>query len=78
MIIQSSRAKRYRLARIGLVSDHIHLLLGCDVTDDPQAVALAFMNNLAYVQAMRPVLKFSFYIGTFGRYDRQAIRRNLP
>jgi REP element-mobilizing transposase RayT len=77
MIIRSSRAKGFRLSRIGLVSNHIHIAVGCAVTDDPQTVALGFLNNLAYVQEMRPVFKFSYFVGTFGEYDRQAIRRRL-
>lgn len=77
MIVKSSRAKKYRLSRIGLVSNHIHITLGCGVMDVPRTVALGLLNNLAYVQEMRPVFKFSYYVGTFGNYDRQAIRRNL-
>jgi REP element-mobilizing transposase RayT len=77
MILRSSRAKKFRLSRIGLVSNHIHVTLGCGISDDPQTVALGFLNNLAFVQEMRPVFKFSYYIGTFGNYDRQAIRRQL-
>ncbi len=33
------------------------------------------MNNVAYVQQMRPVLRFSFYVGSFGPYDRNVVRR---
>jgi hypothetical protein len=35
------------------------------------------MNNLAYVQGMKPMFRFSYYVGTFGPYDRGAIRRGL-
>jgi len=77
MIVDSCGAKGYRLSRLGLVSNHVHITLGCGINDDPESVALSFLNNLAYVQGMRPVFKFSYYVGTFGRYDRQAIRRNL-
>jgi REP element-mobilizing transposase RayT len=77
MIVRSSSAKQYRLARVGLAANHIHIILGCDITDSPQTVALGFLNNLAFAREMRPIFKFSYYVGTFGRYDRQAIRNNL-
>jgi hypothetical protein len=57
------------------VSNHLHILLGCSVDESPQMVALALMNNIAYAFEMKPVLEFSFYAGTFGPYDRGAIRK---
>jgi REP element-mobilizing transposase RayT len=77
MILAVARKKNYLLARIGLVSNHVHILLGCGMDDGPLSVALGFMNNLAYAHGMKRILEPSFYVGTFGRYDRDAIRRNL-
>lgn len=77
MIIDSAAKHLWGLARIGIVSNHVHVLLTADVTESPESVALSLMNNLAYVQGMRPVLRFSYYVGTFGEYDRAAVRRKL-
>ncbi len=77
MIIRASRAKRYRLSRIGLVSNHLHVTLGCNMTDSPLCVGLGLLNNLAFVNDMKAVFKYSFYVGTVGNYDRHAIRRKL-
>ena len=77
MVIRSARAKGHLLSRVGLLSNHVHITLGCDIEGRPSNVALSFMNNVAYVQRMRPVLRFSFYVGTFGPYDRNVIRRVL-
>ncbi len=77
MIIGSANKHRWRLSRIGLLSNHIHILLGAAVTESPESVALSLMNNLAYVQEMKPVFRFSYYVGTFGPYDRGAVRREL-
>ncbi len=77
MIVCTARKKEWRLARIGILSNHIHVLLGAAVTESPASVALSLMNNLAYVQRMKAVLRFSFYVGTFGSYDRDAVRRRL-
>ena len=77
MIIRAAAKKRWRLSRIGMLSNHIHILLGVGVTESPASVALSLMNNLAYLQGMKPVFRFSYYVGTCGRYDRNAVRRGL-
>ena len=77
MIVRAASKKGWRLSRIGLLSNHIHILLGAGMTESPESVALSLLNNLASVQEMKPVFRFSFYVGTFGRYDRSAIWRRL-
>ena len=72
-VIGSCRKHRWRLARVGLLSNHLHILVGPEMTDSPESVALALMNNLAYTQGMKPVLRWSYYVGGFGSYDRGAI-----
>ncbi len=64
-------------SRIGLLSNHVHVLIGPAVSESTASVALSLMNNLAYVQGMKPVLRFSYYAGTFGPYDRNAVRLGL-
>jgi len=60
-----------------LLADHLHMTLGCALTESPQRVALAYMNNLAYGEGMKPLFEFSYYVGTFGEYDLDAVRRGL-
>ncbi len=76
-IVRTAAKKQWRLSRIGILSNHFHVLLGANVTESPASVALSLMNNLAYVQGMKPVLRFSYYVGTFGPYDRNAVWRQL-
>lgn len=78
MAIRCCHHKEHLLTRIGLVSNHMHILLGCHVEDSPEDVVLALMNNLAYAIGMKAAFEFSFYVGTFGPYDRGAIRGHLP
>ena len=47
------------------------------MTESPASIALSLMNNVAHVQGMKPVLRHSYYVGTFGSYDRDAVRRHL-
>jgi REP element-mobilizing transposase RayT len=76
-IIGCCEEKEYLLSQIGLVANHMHILLGCDVNASPQAVSLSLLNNLADAIGMRASFKYSFYTGTFGPYDRDAIRMHL-
>ncbi len=73
MIIGSAAKKKWLLSRIGLLSNHIHILLGANMTESPESVVLSLLNNLAWVQGMKPVYKFSYYVGTFGGYDRSVV-----
>jgi REP element-mobilizing transposase RayT len=77
MLLKASRAKGHRLSRVGILADHVHLLLGCNLAESPQEVALGYLNNLAYAQKMRPVYQYGFYVGTVGEYDLGAIREKL-
>jgi REP element-mobilizing transposase RayT len=77
MLLKAGRAKGQRLSRAGILADHVHLLLGCNLAESPQDVALGYLNNLAYAQQMRPVYQYGFYVGTVGEYDFGAIRRIL-
>lgn len=77
MIAGMSAKKGFLLSRAGIVSNHLHLLIGCDVSHAPLEVGLSFLNNLAYALGMKPAFEHGFYVGTFGSYDRDAIRRQL-
>jgi REP element-mobilizing transposase RayT len=77
MIRGASGKKGHLLAEAGIVADHLHLALGCGVTEAPLGVALGYLNNLAYAQGMKPVYQFGCYLGTFGAYDLGAIRHHL-
>jgi REP element-mobilizing transposase RayT len=77
MVLKASRAKGHRLCRAGILADHVHLLLGCNLTESPQEVALGYLNNLAYAQHNAAGLPVRIYVGTVGEYDLGAIRSNL-
>lgn len=69
MILRASAKKGHRLSRAGILTDHVHLTLGCNTGESPAEVALSYMNNLAYVCGSKRVFAFGFYVGTFGEYD---------
>ena len=57
------------LSKGGILPDHVHLALGCDVREPPCQVALSYMNNLAYAFGMKRAFAIGFYVGTRGEYD---------
>ena len=69
MVLKAAAKKRHLVSRAGIVPDHIHLTLGCNVSESPAEVALSYMNNLAYVCESKRAFTFGFYVGTFGEYD---------
>ncbi len=76
-IVGSCCKHKWRLKRIGILSNHFHILVGPGIEDSPEHVALVFLNNLSYSQDMKPICRFSYYAGTFGEYDRGAIWNRL-
>lgn len=74
MILKIGRAKRHLVSRGGLAPDHVHLTVGGRLEETPLDVGLSYMNNLASLHDMRPVFRFSCYLGTFGEYDLGAVR----
>lgn len=77
MIRRAATTKAWALRRVGIVSNHMHVLLAAAVTECAASIALSLMNNISYVYGMKPALRYSYYVGTFGLYDRGAIRNTL-
>ncbi len=76
MIRRAAESKGHLLSRLGLLPDHLHLVLGFSPDESPEEIALSYMNNIASVYDMEPILKPSYYIGTIGEYDLGAIRKH--
>lgn len=77
MLQKVAAKKQYRLSRMALLADHLHLTLGGNIKESPEEMALACLNNLAFAHGMRPIYQQGYYVGTFGEYDLGAIRRRL-
>jgi hypothetical protein len=68
-ILKAAAKHEHLLSKGGILPEHVHLALGCDVRESPSQVALSYMNNLAYACGMKRVFAFGFYVGTFGEYE---------
>ncbi|MBP88069.1 MAG: hypothetical protein CMJ64_15315 [Planctomycetaceae bacterium] len=75
MIVNAANAKGHWLSRAAIVSDHIHLTLGCKLEESPEEVVLSYMNNLAHACGMKAVFRDGYYVGTFSEYDFWVIPR---
>ena len=67
--------KGYRIGSVSVMPDHIHLALRGNISHSPEQIALAFQNNLTYMARKGAMWRPGFYVGTFGEYDMEAIRR---
>ncbi len=76
-VLAIAAKKGHLVGRGQLLADHLHVMLGCALTESPQQVALGYMNNLSFGEGMKPLFEFSYYVGTFGEYDLDAVRRGL-
>ncbi len=70
-------AKKYGLgiSRLSILADHLHAAIRFTYDQSPEQIALSFMNNIAYCHGMLKMWMDSFYVGTIGPYDMNAIRR---
>jgi REP element-mobilizing transposase RayT len=58
-----------------ILPDHVHLALRWDIERSPHEIVLCLQNNLAYLLGQRRVRMDTYYVGTFGEYDMNAVRR---
>ncbi|MCA9210488.1 MAG: transposase [Planctomycetales bacterium] len=66
--------KGYAISRLAVMPDHLHVALRAVPSHTPEQVALAFQNNLAYLVGCR-LWSDGYYVGTFGEYTMNAVRR---
>jgi REP element-mobilizing transposase RayT len=72
--VERTAAKhQHALSRMAVLPDHTHLAIGCPEDQAPRTIALGYMNNCAYACEMKPIFRFSYYVGTFGEYDLGAV-----
>jgi len=73
--LKIAKKKRHAVSRLSVMPDHLHIALRGNIEDSPHEIALSFQNNLAYALGQLRVWRHTYYAGTFGEYDMQAVRR---
>lgn len=77
MIVRIASKKEHLLSRAAVLSDHIHLVVGCPTDCSPSDIALGYLNNLAFAHDMQPRYSFGYYVGTCGQYDMGTVWQSL-
>jgi REP element-mobilizing transposase RayT len=70
--------KGYAASTLAVLPDHLHLAVRGVISQAPEEIALALLNNLAYVLGQRPWWQPGYYAGTFGEYGMAAVRHKPP
>ncbi len=73
-MLHSAKKRLCRVSVLGVLPDHVHVAMGCPFDSSPLELVLSFMNNLAWVHGMKPVLQYGAYMGTFGEYDQRSLQ----
>jgi REP element-mobilizing transposase RayT len=66
--------KRHLISRLSVMPDHLHAALRPMPHESPVDVVFAYQNNLAHMLNVGRIWRDSFYAGTFGEYNMQAVR----
>jgi REP element-mobilizing transposase RayT len=77
-VLRICATKGYAASRTAVLPDHLHLAVRGAVEETPETMALAFLNNLAYILGQRPWWQAGYYAGTFGEYGMAAVRQKDP
>ncbi len=69
-----SAKKGYQVSGLSVAPEHVHVALRGNIEHSPEAIALAFQNNLAYALGQVRVWQYTYYVATFREYDMNAVR----
>lgn len=75
-VFRIARNKSHLISSLSVMPDHVHLALRPKIDEAPAQVARSYQNNLAYFLNRGRIWEDNFYVGTFGEYTMQAIRRS--
>jgi len=73
-LVATATKHDYQLAARAWMPDYLHVALRGNIAESPAEIALAFMNNTAFVMGQNAIWQHGFYSGTFSRYDVRALR----
>lgn len=71
----TERKHGYDIVMRSWLLDHLHLGLRGNISESPEDVALALLNNTAYAVGQNAIWQRGYYAGTFSEYDTNAVRR---
>jgi REP element-mobilizing transposase RayT len=66
----------HAISRLAVMPDHLHATLRAPPESSPIDLVYCYQNNLAYLERLGRVWSSGYYVGTFGDYSMQAIRKH--
>ena len=69
-----ARKKGCAISHLAVMPDHLHAAVRGPIDRSPEAIALAFLNNLSYVMGYNRCWSAEYYVGTFSEYTLRALR----
>ena len=67
--------KGHAVSRLAVMQDHLHAAVRGKPAESPLEIVFAYQNNLAYMTKQERLWSSGFYVGTFGEYSMQAVRK---
>jgi len=67
--------REYLLGGLSVMPDHLHVCLRGAVADSPEAIAIGYMNESCRKLGVAGLWRPSYYVGTTGAYNMNAVRR---
>jgi REP element-mobilizing transposase RayT len=70
-----AQERRFSLGSLSVMPDHVHIQTRGACKDSPEETVLAFQNGVARQLRMASLWMPTYYVGTIGAYNMNAIRR---
>lgn len=75
--IATAYTESYGLSRLSVMPDHLHLLLRGKLDQSPANIVASFQNGIADAFGGVRIWQDSFYVGSVGEYNMNAIRNRF-
>lgn len=73
--LQIAKKKQHAVAQLAVMPSHVHVALRALPEVSPLDIVYAYQNNLAHMLECGRLWAETYYVGTFGEYSMQAVRR---
>lgn len=76
-VFKVAAKKGHVVSRLSVMPDHLHVTLRGRSSETPLEIVFAYQNNLAHMAGRGRLWAPGFYVGTFGEYTLQAVRKRI-
>ena len=76
-IMRHAAENQHRISRLAILPDHVHFTVGVGYDQSSVEIVLSYMNQVAAAHGGLRLWMDSFYVGTIGPYDMEAVQKGL-